>query len=62
MLSDICVCLHASKFPLFLAEFNRNTRVIQKVSSDGLLKKKEEYITNQFILPFDVHTIHYFSI
>ena len=37
------------------------TMVVQKVSSDELLRKKQEYITNQFILPFDVHTVHYFS-
>jgi hypothetical protein len=24
-------------------------------------KKKQEFISKQFILPFDVHTLHYFS-
>ena len=36
------------------------TRVIRKVSSDGLLRKTRIYY-KPFILPFDVHTVHYYS-
>jgi len=38
-----------------------NTRVIQKVSSDGLLRKKTRIYYKPCILPFDVYTVHYFS-
>ena len=37
------------------------TRVIQKVSSHGLLRKKTRIYYKARILPFDVHTVHYFS-
>jgi hypothetical protein len=39
----------------------QSMKVIQKVSSDGLLKKKTRIASKPFIFPFDVHTIHYFS-
>jgi hypothetical protein len=35
----------------------KDTKVIQKVSSD---KKKKEFISKPLILPFEVHTVHYF--
>jgi hypothetical protein len=54
---------------LELQPFGRQSRkksVIQKVSSDGLLKK-QEFISEPFILPFDVipytiirHSFHYY--
>jgi hypothetical protein len=49
--------------PGFLAvRYYVSTRVIQKVSSDGLLRKKTRIYYKPFILPFDVHTVHYLSI
>jgi hypothetical protein len=38
-----------------------NMRDVQKVSSDGLLKIYIHIYYKPCILPFDVHTVHYFS-